>query len=48
MGKDFETHHDATVGATPQQIWDAIATGPGISATAPPPPPTAGSPPTNT
>lgn len=31
MGKDFETHHDATVDATPDQIWDAIATGPGIS-----------------
>ena len=31
MGKDFETHLDATVDATPDQIWDAIATGPGIS-----------------
>jgi len=31
MGKEFETHLDATVDATPDQIWDAIATGPGIS-----------------
>ena len=31
MGKHFETHHDATIDATPDQIWDAIATGPGIS-----------------
>ena len=27
MGKDFETHLDAT----PEQVWDAIATGPGIT-----------------
>jgi uncharacterized protein YndB with AHSA1/START domain len=31
MGKDFEVHLDATVTATPEQVWDAIATGPGIS-----------------
>jgi uncharacterized protein YndB with AHSA1/START domain len=31
MGKDFETHLDATVAATPEQVWDAVATGPGIS-----------------
>ncbi|MET0415899.1 MAG: SRPBCC domain-containing protein [Actinoplanes sp.] len=31
MGKDYETHLNATVDATPEQVWDAIATGPGIS-----------------
>jgi uncharacterized protein YndB with AHSA1/START domain len=31
MGKDFEIDHTATVDATPEQVWDAIATGPGIS-----------------
>jgi uncharacterized protein YndB with AHSA1/START domain len=31
MGKDFETHLDAQVPATPEQVWDAVATGPGIS-----------------
>jgi hypothetical protein len=31
MGKDFETHLDATLDTTPDTIWDAIATGPGIS-----------------
>jgi uncharacterized protein YndB with AHSA1/START domain len=31
MGKNFENHLDATVPATPEQVWDAIATGPGIS-----------------
>ena len=31
MGKDFETRHDATVTASPEEIWAAIATGPGIS-----------------
>jgi len=31
MGKEFEINLDATVDATPEQIWDAIATGPGIS-----------------
>jgi uncharacterized protein YndB with AHSA1/START domain len=30
MGHDFEIHHDAEFDATPEQIWDAIATGPGI------------------
>jgi len=31
MGKDFETRLDAEVPATPEQVWAAIATGPGIS-----------------
>ena len=31
MGHHFEINHDATVPATPAQVWDAIATGPGIS-----------------
>lgn len=31
MGKPFETRLDATVPATPEQVWQAIATGPGIS-----------------
>jgi uncharacterized protein YndB with AHSA1/START domain len=31
MGKDFAIHLDATVDATPEQVWDAIATGPGIT-----------------
>ena len=31
MGKKYETHQEATVDATPGQVWDAIATGPGIS-----------------
>jgi uncharacterized protein YndB with AHSA1/START domain len=31
MGKEFETELDAVVDATPEQVWDAIATGPGIS-----------------
>jgi uncharacterized protein YndB with AHSA1/START domain len=31
MGKEFEDHLDATVPATPDQVWNAIATGPGIS-----------------
>ncbi|GIE98695.1 SRPBCC family protein [Paractinoplanes rishiriensis] len=31
MGKDFDIRLDATVTATPEQVWDAIATGPGIS-----------------
>ncbi|MET0425798.1 MAG: SRPBCC domain-containing protein [Actinoplanes sp.] len=31
MGQNFEHHHEATVHATPDQVWDAIATGPGIS-----------------
>ena len=30
MGKDFETRHEATVDATPDQVWQAIATGPGL------------------
>ncbi|WP_433359366.1 SRPBCC domain-containing protein [Actinoplanes sp. CA-142083] len=31
MGKDYEINLDATVDATPAQIWDAIATGPGMT-----------------
>jgi hypothetical protein len=31
MGKEFETHLDAVVQAGPEQVWDAIATGPGVS-----------------
>jgi hypothetical protein len=31
MGKEFEVRLDAPVDATPSQIWDAIATGPGVS-----------------
>ena len=31
MGKEFETRLDATVEASPEQVWDAIATGPGVS-----------------
>jgi len=31
MGKRFETRLDAEVPATPQQVWEAIATGPGVS-----------------
>src|SRR4051794_1445511 len=30
MGKQFRTENTATVAATPEEIWDAIATGPGI------------------
>jgi uncharacterized protein YndB with AHSA1/START domain len=31
MSKEFRTEFDATVDATPDQVWQAIATGPGIS-----------------
>ena len=31
MGKHFKTRLDTTVNATPEQVWNAIATGPGIS-----------------
>jgi uncharacterized protein YndB with AHSA1/START domain len=31
VSKEFETRLDAIVTATPEQVWDAIATGPGIS-----------------
>jgi uncharacterized protein YndB with AHSA1/START domain len=31
MSKEFDIRLDATVDATPEQVWDAIATGPGIS-----------------
>ncbi len=30
MGHDFETVNDITVNASPEQVWQAIATGPGI------------------
>jgi uncharacterized protein YndB with AHSA1/START domain len=30
MGHEFETVNDITVNATPEQVWQAIATGPGI------------------
>jgi uncharacterized protein YndB with AHSA1/START domain len=29
MGREWEQHDDVEVDATPQQVWDAIATGPG-------------------
>ncbi|WP_067499822.1 SRPBCC domain-containing protein [Actinoplanes sp. TFC3] len=32
MGKDFETRLQAEVSADPEQVWRAIATGPGITA----------------
>ena len=31
MGKDFEIHLDGEAPASPEQVWQAIATGPGIS-----------------
>ncbi|GAA2557003.1 hypothetical protein GCM10010435_29660 [Winogradskya consettensis] len=31
MGKEFETAFEAQVPADPEQVWAAIATGPGIS-----------------
>ena len=31
MGKDFSDHLRADVDATPEQVWQSIATGPGIS-----------------
>jgi uncharacterized protein YndB with AHSA1/START domain len=31
MGRQFENHHDAEVPASPEQVWEAIATGPGVS-----------------
>jgi uncharacterized protein YndB with AHSA1/START domain len=30
MGHEFETDNQISVDATPEQVWDAIATGPGI------------------
>ena len=30
MGHVFEDHHHAAVAATPDQVWQAIATGPGV------------------
>jgi uncharacterized protein YndB with AHSA1/START domain len=31
MGKEFETRLDADLDVTPERVWDAIATGPGVS-----------------
>ncbi|MEW9555806.1 SRPBCC domain-containing protein [Nonomuraea sp. NPDC050783] len=31
MGHAFELPHEAAVAATPEQVWDAISTGPGIT-----------------
>jgi uncharacterized protein YndB with AHSA1/START domain len=30
MGHEFEGHNEVELGATPEQVWEAIATGPGI------------------
>ena len=30
MGHDFDTDNQISVDATPEQVWEAIATGPGI------------------
>ena len=30
MGKEFSVSNEARVPASPDEIWDAIATGPGI------------------
>jgi len=30
VGRDFEQHREAEIDATPEQVWAAIATGPGI------------------
>ncbi len=32
MPREFETSNEITVHATPEQVWDAIATGPGVDA----------------
>jgi uncharacterized protein YndB with AHSA1/START domain len=32
MSREFEIHKKAALRATPEQVWDAIATGPGIAA----------------
>lgn len=32
MPRDFETRNEFTVDATPEQVWEAIATGPGVDA----------------
>ncbi|GAA3345090.1 SRPBCC domain-containing protein [Amorphoplanes nipponensis] len=31
MGQEFANRHEAQVPADPEQVWDAVATGPGIS-----------------
>ncbi|MCK2216156.1 SRPBCC domain-containing protein [Actinomadura sp. ATCC 31491] len=31
MGHAFELPHEGAVGATPEEVWDAISTGPGIT-----------------
>ncbi|MFC7713483.1 SRPBCC family protein [Nonomuraea recticatena] len=30
MSHEFELHHELSVEASPEQVWEAIATGPGI------------------
>jgi uncharacterized protein YndB with AHSA1/START domain len=32
MAREFETVNEITVNATPEQVWEAIATGPGVDA----------------
>ncbi|HEX6332194.1 MAG TPA: SRPBCC domain-containing protein [Actinomycetota bacterium] len=32
MGKPFELEHEIEVDATPEEVWEAIATGPGVDA----------------
>jgi uncharacterized protein YndB with AHSA1/START domain len=32
MAREFETVNEITVNASPEQVWDAIATGPGVDA----------------
>jgi uncharacterized protein YndB with AHSA1/START domain len=32
MAREFETRNEITVHATPEQVWEAIATGPGVDA----------------
>lgn len=32
MPREFETRNEMSVDATPEQVWDAIATGPGVDA----------------
>jgi uncharacterized protein YndB with AHSA1/START domain len=31
MSRDFELHKEMELDASPEQVWEAIATGPGIS-----------------
>jgi uncharacterized protein YndB with AHSA1/START domain len=30
MGRKFENHQEVELDASPEQVWEAIATGPGI------------------